>query len=111
MYQRSYNGRVKLAPGASIYPWILAAAIRDQIPDLEQSFTIRTPVGVRIELSHHNRAQCPDIDNIRKVLYDALSNVLHFDDAWIDEEHANKFIDTGLQPGIVVAIYSLATDI
>ncbi len=57
-------------------------------------------------LSWDQSVKCLDIDNARKVLYDALSGVLFDDDRWIWKDSAERMVPDG-EARVVVSVRSL----
>lgn len=119
------NDRQMLAPSKE------AKAYKTEVAWLCKQAGIRAPflgrVAVDIELfparpqdwakrakanptSWDDTVRCIDLDNARKVLYDALKGIAFEDDKWVFEDSGRRMIPDG-QARVVVTIRPLAPDV
>lgn len=57
-----------------------------------------------------NTVRCIDLDNARKVLYDALKNVVFDDDKWIFQDSARRMVPDGKGARVEVTVKELSVE-
>lgn len=130
MSANKYWRPVPIGARVTIVPTKEAKAFKDEIAWLLRSAGVRRPLEGRVKIHldlypqrpkdwqarqrklgarWDDNVMCIDIDNARKVLYDAFKGVLIVDDKWIWSDSANRCEPDG-EARVVVTVEQIAAE-